>query len=393
MTADDGEMKRARDPGVYRMKRRVWRGIALVWCLLLVTTVLIRAQGPQEQLVTDTYFRNIQVLKGMPIDTFFDAMGMFAASMGDDCTYCHSKDAAFRHEAFGDVTPRIQKARQMIVMMQALNKTYFGGQPRVTCFTCHRGSYSPVNAPRLSLQYGVPDDDPNVIDFPTSDRLTADQIFERYFTAIGGTAALAKVSSFVARGTYSGFDTGNSEVPVEIFARAPNQRTWIVRMFNGDSYRVFDGRRGWFAGPDSPAPLVTLASGNLDRARIEAVLAFPAGLRNAYAEWRVGRSAIDQKDVAIVQGTSPGLLPVNFYFDNGTGLLVRMVRWNDTPVGPVPTEINYDDYRDVAGIKMPFGWTASQTYMQATIKLKDIQANVPVDAARFVQPPAGKPKP
>ena len=73
-------------------------------------------------MTTDKLFRNIQVLKGMPIDTFFDAMGMFAASMGDDCTYCHSKDAVFRHEAFGDPTPRIQKARQMIVMMQALNK-------------------------------------------------------------------------------------------------------------------------------------------------------------------------------------------------------------------------------------------------------------------------------
>jgi photosynthetic reaction center cytochrome c subunit len=366
-------------------------GAALV-CLFGVGS--LRAQGAQDApLVSEKLFRNIQVLKGMPIDTFFDAMGMFAASMGDDCTYCHSKDAVFRHEAFGDPTPRIQKARQMIVMMQTLNKTYFGGEPRVTCFTCHRGSYLPVNAPRLSLQYGAPDDDPNVIDFPTNTRMTADQILDRYLTAIGGTGAVAKVTSLVAKGTYSGFDTGHAEVPVEIFARAPNQRTWIVHMFNGDSYRVFDGRNGWFAGPDSPAPIVTLASGNLDRARVEAVLAFPAELKSAYKEWRVGRTAIDEKDVSIVQGINPGLLPVNFYFDNSTGLLIRMVRWNETPVGPVPTEINYDDYRDVAGVKMPFTWTASQTYMQATITLSGIQPNVQVDAARFVQPPPGNPKP
>src|SRR5687768_529168 len=184
-------------------------GAAFV-CLLGVGTM--RAQGGGQGgaqdaagLTTDKLFRNIQVLKGMPIDTFFDAMGMFAASMGDDCTYCHSKDAVFRHEAFGDATPRIQKARQMIVMMQALNKQYFGGQPRVTCFTCHRGNYSPVNAPRLSLQYGAPDDDPNVIDFPTNTRMTADEILDRYLTAIGGTAALSKVTSLVAKGTYSGF--------------------------------------------------------------------------------------------------------------------------------------------------------------------------------------------
>ena len=377
---------------------RGWRATVLMAmgaafvCLLSVGS--IRAQGTQEAapLTTDKLFRNIQVLKGMPIDTFFDAMGMFAASMGDDCTYCHSKDAVFRHEAFGDPTPRIQKARQMIVMMQTLNKTYFGGEPRVTCFTCHRGNYSPVNAPRLSLQYGAPDDDPNVIDFPTNARMTADQIFDRYLKAIGGPGALSKVTSLAAKGTYSGFDTGHAEVPVEIFAKAPNQRTWIIHMFNGDSYRVFDGRSGWFAGPDSPAPLVTLVSGNLDRARIEAGLAFPGGIKQLYKEWRVGRTAIDDKDVSIVQGSTPGLLPVNFYFDNNTGLLIRMVRWNQTPVGPVPTEINYDDYRDVAGVKMPFTWTASQTYMQMTIKLSGIQPNAQIDAKRFVQPPPGNPK-
>src|SRR5688572_24434714 len=374
-------------------------GVALT-CLLSVGSLKAlpagaSAQAAQEPapITSDKLFRNIQILKGMPVDTFFDAMGMFAASMGDDCTYCHSKDSVFRHEAFGDPTPRIQKARQMIVMMQALNKQYFGGQPRVTCFTCHRGSYSPVNAPRLSLQYGVPDDDPNVMDFPTNTRGNADQILDKYIAAIGGQGALSKITSLTAKGTYSGFDTGHAEVPVDIFAKAPNQRTWIIHMFNGDSYRVFDGQRGWFAGPDSPAPIVPLASGNLDRARIEAILAFPAGLKAAYKEWRVGRTAIDDKDVSILQGTLPGLLPVNFYFDNSTGLLIRMVRWNETPVGPVPTEINYDDYRDVAGIKMPFSWTASQTYMQMTIKLSGIQPNAPVAAARFAQPPPGNPKP
>jgi photosynthetic reaction center cytochrome c subunit len=379
-----------------------WSSGAALACLLSVGSLKAlpaeasaqAGQGaPPAPLVSDKLFRNIQVLKGMPIDTFFDAMGMFAASMGDDCTYCHSKEAVFRHEAFGDPTPRIQKARQMIVMMQALNKTYFGGAPRVTCFTCHRGNYQPVNAPRLSLQYGPPDDDPNVIDFPTDPRVTADQVLDRYLTAIGGPGALARVQSFTASGTYSGFDTGFSEVPVDIYAKAPNQRAWIVHMFNGDSYRVFDGRNGWFAGPDSPTPIMTLASGNLDRARIEAVLAFPGGLKQAFAQWRVGRTAIDERDVQILQGTNPGLLPVNFYFDNKTGLLVRMLRWNETPVGPVPTEINYDDYRDVAGIKMPFTWTASQTYMQMTIKLTGIQPNVAIDAARFAQPPPGDPKP
>ena len=364
-----------------------WAAGAVLVCLLGVVSV--RAQGgpgdgPQ---TTDTLFKNILVLKGMRIDTFFDAMGMFAASMGDDCTYCHSKKAVLDRNAFADATPRIQRARQMIVMMQALNKQYFGGAPKVTCFTCHRGAYTPANSPRFSLQYGSPDDDPNVMDFIPDTRTSADQILDKYLQAIGGPGALAKLTSFTAKGTYSGFDTGDKEIPVEIFAKAPNQRSWIIHLLDGPSYRVYDGTNGWWAGPDAPAPIEVLTSGNLDRARLEALVAFPSTIKQSFTSWKVGRTAIGDMDVTIVQGTKEGLLPVNFYFDNATGLLVRIVRWNETPVGPVPTQLEYTDYRDVAGVKMPYSWVMTQTYMQATIKLTALQPNVAVDAARFARPP------
>jgi hypothetical protein len=153
-----------------------------------------------------------------------------------------------------------------------------------------------------------------------------------------------------------------------------------------DSVRVFDGANGWLTGPDIPVPIMTLASGNLDRARIEATVAFPAGITQLYPQWRVGETSIGDRDVTIVQGTEPGLLPVNLYFDDESGLLVRVARWNETAVGPVPTEISYGDYRAVAGIQMPFTWTATQTYMQMTIKLGELAANVPVDASRFARP-------
>lgn len=380
---------------VGRRRSLFWAGGAATICLLCagVARVSARQAAPEPALVTEQLFKNIQVLKGIPIDTFFDVMGMFAAAMGEDCTFCHSKQAVFRHEAFGDPTPRIQRARQMIVMMRTINNNFFGGTPRVTCFTCHRGDNRPVAAPNLALQYGPPEDDPNAMDFPADTRVSADQILDRYLQAVGGVAQLAKVSSVVAKGTYAGFDTAFKEVPVEIFARAPNQRTWIVHMADGQSHRVFDGRTAWWAGPDSRVPIETLTSGNLDRYRLEALVAFPVGIKQAFAQWKVGRTAIDDRPVTIVQGANPasGLLPVNFYFDNASGLLVRWVRWNATPVGPVPTQIEYSDYRDVAGVKMPFAWTASQTYMQMTIKLGAIQANVPVDATRFARPAPAKP--
>jgi hypothetical protein len=365
-------------------------GAALI-CLVGTVTVRVSARqaapAPPPVQTTDQLFKNIQVLKGIPIDTFFDVMGMFASSMGEDCTFCHVKAAVLDRDKFAEQTPRILRARQMIIMMQTINKNYFGGMPRVTCYTCHRANNSPVNSPRLSVQYGPPDDDPNVMNLPPdSGDMPADQILDRYLQALGGTGALAKLTSFTAKGTYEGFDTGHKEVPVDIVAKAPNQRTWIIHMADGDSYRVFDGRQGWWAGPDGPTPIETLTSGNLDRYRLEALVAFPAGIKQAFAQWKVGRTAIDDVPVRIVQGTNPGLLPVNLYFDNKTNLLVRLVRWNQTPVGPVPTEINYDNYRDVAGVKMPFTWTVSQTYMQMTIRLSAINPNVAVNAAVFARP-------
>lgn len=361
--------------------------VALSACLVVVASVVTAsAQAAQNTTLTsDTHFKNVQLLKGLNVDTFFDVMGMFTASMGGDCTYCHSKDAVFNRDAFAVATPRLQRARQMIVMMQTLNKNYFGGVPRVNCFTCHRGAYTPETAPRLALQYGTPDEDPNMMSIVPDTRTSVDQLFDKYLTAIGGAARVAKIASFAGKGTYSGFDTGFDEFPVELFARAPNQRTTVARLSTGQSVKVFDGRNGWLAGPDSPAPLVTLTEGNLELARIEAMVAFPAGIKQFFSEWQVGSSAIDGSFVYILQGRNPGQPPVNLYFDEA-GLLVRLVRWNVTPFGPVPTQIDYADYREVAGVKVPFAWTTSQTYMQSTIKLTDLQANIAIDPARFARP-------
>jgi len=349
------------------------------------------AQAPAAPAVpmSDQVLKNIQVLKGIPIDTFFESMGLFASSMGGDCTYCHSKDAVFNRDAFAVATPRIQRARQMIVMMNTINKSYFAGQTKVTCFTCHRAAYSPETAPRFTLQYGTPPEEPNMINFVDDPRADAGKILDKYLDAVGGAGRLAKIASFTGKGTYAGFDTGFKEVPVEVFGKAPNQRTTVVHMDYGENVRVYDGSNGWFAGPDAPVPLQPLTSGVLDAARLEALAAFPAGIKQAYSQWKVGSTIIDDNDVTIVQGSNPNspLLPVNFYFNND-GYLVRIVRWNATPVGPNPTQIDYDDYREVSGtgVKMPHTWTVSLTYMQMTIKLDGLQANVPVDASRFARP-------
>lgn len=360
-----------------------------VMCLLRVAMVGGQAASQQDPQasppVVEDVYSSVALLRGIPVDTFFETMGMFAAAMGNDCTFCHVKEAYFDRTAFAEPTPRIMRARQMIVMMNTINETYFGGAPRVTCFTCHGGNNVPGEEPILSLQYGPPVENPNDRAFPLYDQVSADQIFDRYLEVLGGVERLATLSSFTAKGIYSGFDTAFAEVPVDIFANAPNQSTMLVHQSNGDSVRAYDGRSGWMAGPDTPLPLMTLTGGNLRRAGLQAMLSFPAGLRNAFSQWRVGRTDIDDREVLIVQGSNGGRALVNLYFDE-PGLLVRLVTWTETPAGLVPTQIDYTDYRDVAGIKMPFQWTVSQTYMQMNVALSEVQPNVVIDAARFAQP-------
>jgi hypothetical protein len=139
------------------------------------------------------------------------------------------------------------------------------------------------------------------------------------------------------------------------------------------------------AGPDTPVPLLTLTAGNLDRARLEAMLWFPGGIRKAFSQWKVGSVQIGDDDIQVVQGSQEGQIPANLYFD-ASGLLIRLVRWTLTPVGFVPTQIDYADYREVAGVKIPFRETVSQTYMQMTIELTDVQPNVAISPSRFAQP-------
>ena len=355
-------------------------------CLASVSAQSAQQAAAERPVMTQDVFKSVTVLRDIPVDTFFDAMGMFANAMGNDCTFCHSPQAALDRAKFAEVTPRMQRARQMIGMMQAINKQYFGSTPRVTCFTCHHGNQSPRSDPNIALQYSAPEEDPNARDFATDATLSAEKTFERYLQAIGGLDRLAKLTSFSAKGTYSGFDTGFEKVPVEIFAKAPNQYMTVVHMAAGTSVRTCNGNSGWLAGPDTPIPIVTLTAGNLDRARLEALVAFPSAIKQAYPHWRVGRAVLNDEEVTVIQGIDDNRQPIaNLYFAP-SGLLVRTVRWTLTPVGFVPTQIDYSDFRDVSGVKVPFHRTVSQTFMQMNVELTDVQPNVPLDAAKFARP-------
>ena len=362
-------------------------------CLLGVALAIGQAAQGQRPQMAEEVFKNVQVLKGIPVDEFMDTMGMFAAATSLNCTDCHTADNSTSWDKFANDTPIKQTARRMTLMVNAINKDNFRGVRSVTCWTCNRGDQRPKVVPSLVVQYSAPAEDPNEIDvFPTSGQPSADQVFEKYVQALGGAQRLAALTSFTAKGTYEGYDTEHAKVPVEVFAKAPSQRNTIVHALFGDMVRTYDGRSGWVASADKPLPLMPLTGGNLDGAKVEATLSFPTQLKQAFGQWRVSSTAIDDKEVRVLQGTNPRQTPVNLYFDE-SGLLVRLVRFVDTAIGRVPTQIDYADYREVAGVKMPFRWTATWTDGQSTTQLSEVQPNAQIDAAKFARPaPAPPPK-
>jgi outer membrane lipoprotein-sorting protein len=355
-------------------------------CLLGAARAASQTGAQQQPPMAENVYLDVQVLKGIPVDQFNDTMGMFAAALLLDCVGCHDPKITSDPKAFALPTPRIQRARQMVVMMNTLNKMYFGGQQRVTCFTCHGGDPQPEQAPSLRLQYGELVEDPSSLKFfPDIAAPPAEKILARYLQALGGAERLAAVTSFSAMGTYSGFDTSDQEVPLDVVARVPNRRAMTAHATGADLRWTYDGRSAWKYQPDTPVPLIQLTGWSLTGAGVDAMVFFPAGIPKAFAQWQVSFADINGRQVEVVRGINPGQSPVNLYFD-GSGLLVRLVRWTQTAAGPVPVQIDYSDYREVAGVKMPFGWIMTWTNGQSTIKLTDVRPNVPIDDRAFARP-------
>ena len=362
--------------------------LAIVY--LMGATILL--SQPEKPLMAEQVFKNVKVLKGIPVGEFMDTMGFFAASLGLNCVYCHVSESMENWDKFAEDVPRKETARAMILMVNAINKGSFGGRRALTCYSCHRGAEHPKVIPSLADQYTVPVEDPNEIEIvkDAPQGPSVDQILDRYIRALGGTERLAGLTSFAGKGTYEGYDTYHEKVPLEIYAKAPGQRSMIAHTQNGDSTMTFDGRAGWTAAVDKPIHLLPalLPGSELDGARLDADLCFPAGIKQALAQWRNGFpvTTIEDREVQVIQGIAGGGSRVKLYFDSKTGLLARQLRYTSTIVGTIPIQIDYSDYREIVGVKIPFRWVVTWTGGQSTMQLNKVQPNVPVDAARFAKP-------
>jgi photosynthetic reaction center cytochrome c subunit len=351
------------------------------------------AQAPPKGAVpgemSEAAFKNVTVLKGIPVDEFMGTMGLFAAALSFCCKDCHT-GAGTSNPKWEDDPPRKVTARRMIQMVKTVNQQNFNGRQVVTCWTCHRGSPSPAITPPIDTIYGdaifTPTDVLPAANPTTGGTPPADQILDKYIQALGGADALSKLTSFTAKGTSHLFGEVQED-PTEISAKAPNLLVTVVHQREGDVARTFDGRAAWVMLPLTVVGQYPLNGSMLEGAKLDAQLAFPGGLKQFFTNWRVSYpSVVNGTPVYVVQGTGANGLVATFYFDRKTGLLTRMVRYVSSAVGRVPTQIDYSDYRPVNGVMMAYKWTYGWISGREEYALTAVQPNVPVEAAKFAKP-------
>jgi photosynthetic reaction center cytochrome c subunit len=367
--------------------RRDSKGIISVAAVLAIGFVatVVRAQSPSAPKTAAEAFKNIQILKDAPADQIFPAMQFITASLGVECGFCHVQGAFDK-----DDKEEKKTARKMMTMMFAINKDNFGGEREVTCYTCHAGAAHPTSTPVIS-ESGPKPEPPPAMSGPgaagASAAPSADVILDKYVQALGGEAALHKITSRVEKGTLSGMGPG--AMPVEVFAKAPGARVTVVHTPRGENVTAFNGQTGWMSGFGPPRPIT---GGELDNEKRNADFYFAADIRKAFQQIGNARpDKVDDHDAYLLVARSPGRPPVRFYFDKDSGLLVREVRYVETPLGRNPSQVDYADYRDVDGVKIPYKWTIARPAGRFTIQIEQVQQNVPIDESKFAQPAAPPP--
>ncbi len=351
-----------------------------------------QAQAPARPKTAGETFKNVTTtaLKNLTVADFLGAMGVVSDDLGLDCADCHPGAGTDKVNWVID-TPQKITARKMINMVQAINKENFGGAQNVTCWTCHHGRETPATSISLDKLYSSPNDEKSDFVAQSAGEPTGAQVLDKYVAALGGQQKLAGLTSWIASGVSQGYEGLGGGGSFQIIAKAPDKRATLIVFKDhperGDSTRAYDGKIGWIKTPRAAVTEYQIYGSELDGVRVDALLSFPANIKKDLTILRTSTVDIGDRDMQVVQGSGPHGILVTLYFDKKTNLLARMVRYSNSPIGHIPTQTDYADYREVNGIKFPFQYTFSWLDGRDVYKVNDVKVNVPVDESVF-----GKPK-
>lgn len=351
------------------MKKKFKLAAVIVFVMLCASSRLAAPEPPQAKAAEEVY-KNIQVFKGLPASQLQGAMSFMADSLGVGCGYCHAK--AFE----SDEKPTKQAARKMIRMVFDLNRgggDLFRGAA-VSCYTCHRGRPRPVSVPAIARA------EPKAPAKAETPLPTADEVLEKYVRALGGREALAKATTRVVKGARVGAD--GVLVPEELYQKAPDKLLVMTKYPEVTFTSGFDGARAWARDGRGADQLNDQFAEALRR---EAEFYHGVRLRELYPKLAVaGRETVGGREAYVVSGGGE-----KFYFDAETGLLVRRYAEFKTALGHTPVQVDYEDYREVDGVKLPFRLRWSNPRYSWGRKVEQVTHNVLIEDERF-QPPAVK---
>ena len=354
--------------------------------------------APAEKTVEQTR-KNIQVLSGLPDSQLFTVMNFVGDSLGVQCTYCHVKNGKDPKTGFdnwvweSDDKPEKQTARRMMRMVLTLNKSNgadFSGDA-VTCYTCHRGHTVPVGAPPMPLTTSAHEPAGAVATASPGPMPTADQVLSKYVAAVGGEAAAAKLNARVMKGTVEA-SQGRS-FQVEIAAKGADKYLVTIATPEGPVYQGLDGTTGWAKNSRGVFPL---NPGQLAQIKTSAENSQVLKVNAPFTKYRLaGTEKIGDHDTYVTARTLDDGKIERLFFDQQTGLLLRRVLITTTLLAPIPEQLDFDDYREVDGAKLPFVIRLSNvdTFFSSTRRLTEMKPSILDDAIFKMPSPAASPSP
>ena len=381
-----------------RTRLLVWLAIGLIPVCLTVVSQARKTAGPTfpqtpspDKPIEQTR-KNIQVLKGLRESELYRVMNFMAVSIGEECDFCHvvkgrdPKTGQRNWEWESDEKPEKQTGRrmlQMVLLINGSNKVDFTPNS-VTCFTCHRGQTTTVGLPPMPLAKSghegllqKPDTPP-----PPPARPSVEEILARYLQAVGGANAGSTKTLFM-KGTRVA--SQNRNVSNEITLSLPDKLLIVANAPQVSVRQILAGEQGWIL---NGANLRTLSPTEVGDARRGLQVLFDiVKVTHAPGMQLAGTEKIDGRDMWVVAKSTPEST-VTYDFDAETGLLRRKRTINHTFALPIPEQVEFEDYRDVEGVKLPFTIRSSgiDTYDSWTRTFTEIKRNVPVDGKLFAKP-------
>ena len=393
------------------------RLVIAVLAIGLGGSLSLRAQGGQGgpppappkpgQLAPD-YYKNIKILTKLPADQVRTQMEYFTASLGVQCNFCHVQG-----QFDSDDNPRKDRARKMMKMVDRFNDDTVN-DITVTCATCHHNRVPPERTPTLAVNMtpaeaeaaaaaraargGGPGGQgpgrggpggpgggqgrgrgPAPEPKPTE---TADAVLAKYAQALGGDAALAATKTRVLEGTQTGRDLQTQ--PIKVQEKITGEYRADIASTPNPSVRVSAPAGAWTTGfGPNPRDLEGVQAAQVARPT-DFGLALNA--KTIYSSFDVRRyETIDGKRSIVIDAKRGPLVTESLYFDLESGLLLRRGVQTKTSYGNLAEQVDYSDYKEAGGIKIPFTVRHATWNQVTTVKFADAKVNAQIDDAIYVK--------